>query len=77
MIPTRPGLHTIGLPRHPMSRLVTRNAIDWAYATGWMAVRVMPESAARTAFESTRSGTGCLVATEVSVMIRPQCRLRM
>jgi lauroyl/myristoyl acyltransferase len=52
VIPTRPGLHTIGLPRHPMSRLVTRNAIDWAYATGWMAVRVMPESAARTAFDS-------------------------
>ena len=34
-----------------------------------------PTTPARTAFESTRSGTGCLVEMEVKVMIRPQ-RLR-
>src|ERR1700740_1976145 len=35
-----------------MSRLVTRTAKDWAYAAGWMAVRAMPEFAARTAFDT-------------------------
>ncbi len=33
-------------------RLVTRTATDWAYATGWMAVRAMPEFAARRAFDT-------------------------
>ena len=32
-----------------------------------------PTTAARTAFESTRSVTGCLVVIEVIVMMRPQC----
>ena len=35
-----------------MSRLVTRTATDWAYAAGWMAVRAVPESFARTAFDA-------------------------
>ncbi len=48
MIPTRPGLNVISAPR----RLVTRTATDWAYAAGWMAVRSMPEFAARTAFDT-------------------------
>ncbi|MBX9641052.1 MAG: phosphatidylinositol mannoside acyltransferase, partial [Mycobacteriaceae bacterium] len=30
--------------------LVTGKATDWAYATGWMAVRALPEFAARNAF---------------------------
>jgi phosphatidylinositol dimannoside acyltransferase len=42
------GLKVIGAPR----RLVTRTATDWAYAAGWMAVRAMPEFAARTAFDT-------------------------
>jgi phosphatidylinositol dimannoside acyltransferase len=41
-----PGLKAIGAPR----RLVTSTATDWAYAVGWMAIRTMPEFAARTAF---------------------------
>jgi phosphatidylinositol dimannoside acyltransferase len=32
--------------------LVTRAATDWAYATGWRAVRAMPEIAARAAFDT-------------------------
>lgn len=32
--------------------LVARTATDWAYAAGWMAVRAMPEFAARTAFDA-------------------------
>ncbi len=39
MILTRPGL-------------VTRTATDWTYAAGWMAVRAMPEFAARRAFDA-------------------------
>ena len=35
-----------------MSRLVTRTATDWAYAAGWMAVRAVPESFARNAFDA-------------------------
>jgi KDO2-lipid IV(A) lauroyltransferase len=31
---------------------VTEIATDWAYAAGWMAVRAMPESFARTAFDA-------------------------
>jgi phosphatidylinositol dimannoside acyltransferase len=34
------------------SGLVNRTATDWAYAAGWMAVRAMPEFAARTAFDT-------------------------
>jgi KDO2-lipid IV(A) lauroyltransferase len=34
------------------SRLVTDTATDWAYAAGWMAVRSMPEFAARNAFDA-------------------------
>src|SRR5205814_9472481 len=32
--------------------LVTGTATDWAYATGWMAVRALPEFAARNAFDA-------------------------
>ena len=31
---------------------MTSTATDWAYAAGWMAVRAMPEFAARTAFDT-------------------------
>jgi phosphatidylinositol dimannoside acyltransferase len=48
VIPTSPGLNAVNAPR----RLVTRTATDWAYAAGWMAVRAMPEFAARTAFDA-------------------------
>ncbi len=48
MIPTLPGRNVISAPR----RLLRRTATDWAYAAGWMAVRAMPESAARTAFDT-------------------------
>ncbi|WP_369829946.1 phosphatidylinositol mannoside acyltransferase [Mycobacterium sp. E2238] len=41
-----PGLNLIGTPR----RLASGTASDWGYAAGWMAVRAMPEFAARTAF---------------------------
>jgi len=46
--PTPPRLSAITSPR----RLVSQAATDWAYAAGWMAVRAMPEIAARTAFDS-------------------------
>jgi phosphatidylinositol dimannoside acyltransferase len=52
VIPTRPGLYAIGAPRRLASRLVTENATDWAYAAGWMAVRALPEFAARNAFDA-------------------------
>ena len=56
MIPTGPGLKAdlkvVGAPRHLVSRLLTHRATDWAYAAGWMAVRAMPEFAARTAFDA-------------------------
>jgi lauroyl/myristoyl acyltransferase len=48
VIATPPGLKVIEGPR----RLVSRTATDWAYAAGWMAVRAMPEFAARTAFDA-------------------------
>ncbi len=48
MIPTPSRLNVISAPR----RLVTQTATDWAYAAGWMAVRSMPEFAARTAFDT-------------------------
>jgi KDO2-lipid IV(A) lauroyltransferase len=41
-------MNVINAPR----RLLTRTATDWAYATGWMAVRAMPEFTARTAFDA-------------------------
>lgn len=41
MIPTPPGMKAIGA-----------YATDWAYATGWLAVRAMPEFAARNAFDA-------------------------
>ncbi|BBX60882.1 phosphatidylinositol mannoside acyltransferase [Mycobacterium saskatchewanense] len=43
-----PGLSAVTAPR----RLVSQTASDWAYAAGWMAVRAMPEFAARTAFDA-------------------------
>jgi phosphatidylinositol dimannoside acyltransferase len=56
VIPTGPGLRAdlkvVGAPRRLVSRVVTRRATDWAYAAGWMAVRAMPEFAARTAFDT-------------------------
>jgi lauroyl/myristoyl acyltransferase len=48
MIATPAGLKVIEGPRG----LVRRTATDWAYAAGWMAVRAMPEFAARTAFDT-------------------------
>ena len=48
MITTPAGLKVIGAPR----RVLTRRATDWGYAAGWMAVRAMPEFAARTAFDT-------------------------
>jgi KDO2-lipid IV(A) lauroyltransferase len=44
----KPGRNAVNAPR----RLVTRTATDWAFAAGWMAVRAMPEFAARTAFDA-------------------------
>jgi KDO2-lipid IV(A) lauroyltransferase len=35
-----------------VGRLTGEMAADWAYASGWMAVRAMPEFAARNAFEA-------------------------
>ncbi len=48
MIPTPAGLRLTRDPRH----LLTSAATDWAYATGWMVVRAMPEFAARNAFDT-------------------------
>ena len=48
MIPSLPGVNAIKSPR----RLLTGTATDWAYASGWMAIRAMPEFAARTAFDT-------------------------
>jgi lauroyl/myristoyl acyltransferase len=42
-----PSLKALDLPRR-----VTSRATDLAYAAGWMAVRAMPEVAARTAFDT-------------------------
>jgi phosphatidylinositol dimannoside acyltransferase len=56
VIPTGPSLRAdlkvAGAPRRLMRRLVTGRATDWAYAAGWMAVRAMPEFAARNAFDA-------------------------
>jgi KDO2-lipid IV(A) lauroyltransferase len=43
-----PGVNAFKAPR----RLLTGTATDWAYASGWLAIRAMPEFAARTAFEA-------------------------
>ncbi len=43
-----PGMNAIKARR----RLVTGAATDWAYAAGWMAVRAMPEFAARAASDA-------------------------
>jgi KDO2-lipid IV(A) lauroyltransferase len=40
------------LPRRFASRLVPRTASDLVYAAGWMAVRAVPEFAARSAFDA-------------------------
>ncbi len=48
MIPPTVGLKLSGRPRD----LLTGRATDWAYATGWRAVRVLPEFAARNAFDA-------------------------
>lgn len=50
MIPTPPGMNVITAPRRLAGRLMGGVGADWAYATGWMAVRAMPEFAARNAF---------------------------
>jgi KDO2-lipid IV(A) lauroyltransferase len=42
------GLRLPGSPR----TFLTGAGTDWAYAAGWMAVRAMPEFAARTAFDT-------------------------
>jgi phosphatidylinositol dimannoside acyltransferase len=52
VIATPAGLKAIDLRRQVVSRLMTRTATDWAYAAGWMAVRAVPEFAARTAFDT-------------------------
>jgi lauroyl/myristoyl acyltransferase len=48
VIPSVPGVNAIKAPR----RVLTHTATDWAYASGWMAIRAMPEFAARTAFDA-------------------------
>jgi KDO2-lipid IV(A) lauroyltransferase len=39
-------------PRRLAGRLMSGTATDWSYAAGWMAVRAMPEFAARSAFDA-------------------------
>lgn len=51
-MPTPPGMRAITAPGRLASRLVGGVGADWAYATGWMAVRAMPEFAARNAFDA-------------------------
>jgi lauroyl/myristoyl acyltransferase len=48
VIPPSVGLKLPGRPRD----YLTGRATDWAYATGWMAVRALPEFAARNAFDA-------------------------
>lgn len=52
MIATPSGLRMFELPRRFASRLVPRTASDLVYAAGWMAVRAVPEFAARSAFDA-------------------------
>lgn len=51
-MPTPPGMRAITAPGRLVGRLVGGVGADWAYATGWMAVRAMPEFAARNAFDA-------------------------
>ena len=51
MIATPAGMKAISKVADPR-RLLARTATDWAYATGWMAVRAMPEFAARATFDA-------------------------
>jgi KDO2-lipid IV(A) lauroyltransferase len=48
VISTPPGLKALTAPRN----LLTRTASDWVYAAGWMAVRAVPEFAARNVFDT-------------------------
>jgi KDO2-lipid IV(A) lauroyltransferase len=48
VISTPAGLKALAAPRD----LVTRTATDWAYAAGWLAVRSVPEFAARNIFDA-------------------------
>jgi KDO2-lipid IV(A) lauroyltransferase len=43
-------MNALTAPRRLAGRLMGGVGADWAYATGWMAVRAMPEFAARNAF---------------------------
>jgi phosphatidylinositol dimannoside acyltransferase len=52
VISTPAGPKVIKVRRLFASRRVTRTATDWAFAAGWMAVRAVPEFAARTAFDT-------------------------
>lgn len=56
MIPTPPGMKAITGPSRLAGRVAGRftggRGTDWAYAAGWMAVRAMPEFAARNAFDA-------------------------
>jgi phosphatidylinositol dimannoside acyltransferase len=52
VIATPAGLKVFGLPRRFAGRLAGGTASDWMYAAGWMAVRALPEFAARTAFDT-------------------------
>jgi phosphatidylinositol dimannoside acyltransferase len=47
-----PGLNAVTAPRRLASRLLSGATSDWTYAAGWMAVRAMPEFAARSAFDT-------------------------
>lgn len=53
MIATPPGMNAITAPGRLAGRVAGRLSgigSDWAYASGWLAVRAMPEFAARNAF---------------------------
>lgn len=47
-----PGRGVVTAPRRLAGRLMSGTATDWSYAAGWMAVRAMPEFAARSAFDA-------------------------
>lgn len=47
-----PPSGSVSLPGRRPREFVTGAATDWAYAGGWMAVRAMPEFAARNAFDA-------------------------
>ncbi|OCB43018.1 phosphatidylinositol mannoside acyltransferase [Mycobacterium malmoense] len=46
------GRGVVTAPRRLAGRLMSGTATDWSYAAGWMAVRAMPEFAARSAFDA-------------------------